>query len=222
MKPITLSAAILVAIASNVLAESTIELESDPGDYIGQGKSYLYSDDNSQISYSRNYDNGIDVSIRNLPNDPDLRWTLNLAAPRQEEIQIGSYPLAERFPFQENDRPGLSFSGQGRGCNTLTGHFEVYEVSYDDSGNLSSLHAGFQQHCEGGPSSLKGIVSFNAVTPVGISVEGISPSKIMCKNKTTGQKVKAKVDGLIHDCRKLGLIVNPGDDVVIKVSGISD
>ncbi|BBM04124.1 hypothetical protein [Microbulbifer sp. GL-2] len=218
-------AVFLASISLGVLAESQIELESEAGDYIGQGLSYLYDDDNAKISYKRNYDNGITVSISNLANEPYLSWTLNLAAPGDEEIKVGNYLLAERFPFQGADKPGLSFSGQGRGCNTVSGEFEVYQVSYDDDGDLTSLHAGFEQHCEGGDPSLKGIVSYNIAAEsdsIGVNVNGMAPNKLICENKTSGQKITATVDGLSHDCKQYGLQVNPGDDIFIKVRGISN
>ncbi|WP_444921697.1 hypothetical protein ACJJID_04725 [Microbulbifer sp. CnH-101-G] len=226
MKSIVLSAAFFLASTSlGVLAESQVELESEAGDYIGQGLNYLYDDDNAKISYKRNYDNGITVSISNLADESYLNWTLNLAAPGDEEIQVGNYLLAERFPFQGADKPGLSFTGQGRGCNTVSGEFEVYQVSYDDDGNLTSLHVGFEQHCEGGDSSLKGIVSYNIPEEkdsIGVNVSGMTPSKLICENKTSGQKITATVNGLVHDCKQYGLQVNPGDEILIKVRGTSN
>lgn len=84
--------------------------------------------------YSASYDNGITVRIRNLPDGPSLFWMLNFAAPGNAQIQPGQYRGAERFPFQDSVNPWLAFSGQGCGCNTLTGSFDIYEVEYDGDG----------------------------------------------------------------------------------------
>jgi hypothetical protein len=213
--------AVLLA-SQPVFAGTQIDLESDQGDYIGQGKTYSYNDENASISYSRNYDNGIRVRISNLPGQPWLSWDLNIAAAENAEIIPGQYTSATRFPFQSSNDPGLSFSGQGRGCNKLTGSFEVYDVAYDDKGEVTALDMSFEQHCEGGASALRGKVSFNTIPPVGVSAIGLKPSRVVCKNKTTQQKVKGTVADSIVDCRKLGLDIRAGDEVKIKMVGTAE
>ncbi len=203
-------------------AEVTIEFVSDPGDYIGQGITYNFNDQNQDILFSRNYDNGISVNIKNLADDPYLYWTLNFAAPGDAEIQSGIYSDAERFPFQSIDNPGLSVSGAGRGCNTLTGSFEVYEVSYDASGKVSSFSASFEQHCGGQTPALRGTIVYNTVLPVGASAFGMTPYNILCKNRTTGQKLFKKMSEVTVDCRSLGLDVRSGDDIQLRIRAIAD
>ncbi len=61
----------------------------------------------------------IDVSV--FP--PGSFWFLHLAAPAGQELLPGVYEGATRWPFQDPSTPGLDFSGDGRGCNTLTGRF---------------------------------------------------------------------------------------------------
>ena len=61
----------------------------------------------------------------------------------------GSYTGALRYPFNDG-APGLSVSGDGRGCNTLTGQFDVTEISQASTGELLVFDATFEQHCEGG------------------------------------------------------------------------
>ena len=46
---------------------------------------------------------------------------------------VGFYPNATRFPFQGTGA-GLSISGSGRGCNELTGRFEVGGVLVNADG----------------------------------------------------------------------------------------
>ena len=203
-------------------AESTLTLDSDQGDYIGQGQSYLYTDENAAFSYSRNYDNGISVRIQNLPGEPSLWWYFDMAAPGDVEIQPGTYPDAERWPFQAAEKPGLSFSGQGRGCNKLSGSFEVYEVTYESDGSITSLAASFVQHCENATPALRGELVFNTVMPVGVSALGLAPYHVVCKNRTTGQRLATKISGSIVDCRALGLDVRAGDDIQIRLRGIAE
>lgn len=73
----------------------------------------------------------------------------------------GVYENATRFPFQGPTNAGLSVSGQGLGCNTLTGRFEVLEVVYGPGGEVNSFAADFEQHCEGATPALFGSIRFN-------------------------------------------------------------
>ncbi|MGI9202479.1 MAG: hypothetical protein ACR2Q3_00630 [Woeseiaceae bacterium] len=212
-----------IATVSIASADTTITLDSDAGDYIGQGQSYNYDDSNADIRYSRNYDNGITVTIRNLPGEPSDWWTLNLAAPGNAEIQPGVYEGAIRFPFQAVDQPGLSFSGNGRGCNTLTGSFDVLEVAYDGAGDVTALSATFEQHCEDATPALNGSIVFNTVPPVGAKAIGQTLTRVVCRNRTTGQRiVTTSIDSAIVDCKKLGLDVRPGDSIQLNMRGVAE
>ena len=48
-------------------------------------------------------------------------------------IETGYYPDLERFPFHNPAKGGLSWTGEGRGCNTLRGWFAVDRVTYSGS-----------------------------------------------------------------------------------------
>ena len=204
-------------------ADVTIEIVSDPGDYIGQGQSYYYDDTNADIRFSRNYDNGITVRIDNLPGEPSDWWTLNIAAPYNAEIQPGVYDGATRFPFQDIDEPGLSFSGNGRGCNTLTGKYEVFAVTYDGDGSVTALSATFEQHCSDATPALRGTIVFNTVPPVGASTIGMALNRVVCRNRTTGQRVVvSSPQGTIIDCKDVGLDIRPGDSIQLNIRGTAE
>jgi hypothetical protein len=59
--------------------------------------------------------------------------------------------------------------------------------------------------------------------PLGGSASGLHIDKVSCKNKTTGQKVAIKIDGVstVWDCEEAGLVVDPGDEVSMKAMGSS-
>ncbi|WP_462158746.1 hypothetical protein [Pseudoalteromonas sp. GB56] len=219
MKIVIPSMCALMMFSATVSAESKIQIVSDPGDYIGQGQMYSYDDTNASITYSRNYDNGITVRISSLPGDTSFWWTLDIAAPGNDEIDLGQYLGAQRFPFQDIDKPGLSFTGQGRGCNSLTGSFEVFEVVYESDGSVKGLNISFEQHCEGAAAALKGKVEFNVVPPVGASAVGLTPNVVECRNNTTKQRVRKSTSEPVIDCKKLGLAINPGDEIQLRVIG---
>lgn len=210
-----LVAGLLLAASCAASADTRLTLKSDAGDYIGQGKNYLYTDANATFRYSKNFDNGITLNI----NSGSAWWTLDLAAPGNAQLQPGSYEAATRFPFQAASEPGLSFSGSGRGCNTLTGRFDIFAVSYDDQGVVTGLNASFEQHCEGATPALRGQLSYNMVAPMGVSTVGLAPKSYTCLNRTSGQRLVRKNTATLFDCKKAGLQVNPGDQVTISING---
>jgi hypothetical protein len=155
----------VIALVESASAPRTeIRFSGDPGDYITGGRSYTYNPSNAVISFSRNFDSGVSASING-----DTWWNLDLAAPGDATLLPGIYENAQRFPFQDIDVPGLSLSGDGRGCNTLTGRFVVYQVEYDGNGQPVKLDADFEQHCEGSTPAAYGKVLLNAVPHATIS-----------------------------------------------------
>lgn len=154
----------------NVIDSSLLYVESEPGDYIGGGQTNFYNESEVTISVSsvqdRTGDSLIDYVSFNF-GVPSGSWSLTL---RTDTINVnlepGFFDGAERAPFADPGHPGLSFSGHGRGCNTLTGSFSILEAIFDTSGvtpEIISLAARFEQHCEGGNPALLGILNFNVV-----------------------------------------------------------
>src|SRR6185369_3037631 len=74
----------------------------------------------------------------------------------------GDYTFATRYPFQADSSPGLSVTGHGHGCNTLTARFHVYELQFDGTGNVTTFAADFEQHCEGLAPALFGAIRYNS------------------------------------------------------------
>jgi hypothetical protein len=77
------------------------------------------------------------------------------------ELKPGYYGDLRRYPFHNPLAGGLSWYGEGRGCNTLTGWFVVDRVTYT-GGNLSEIELRFEQHCEGGGPALRGQIRWSA------------------------------------------------------------
>jgi hypothetical protein len=129
-----------------------VYLQSDAGDYIGQGQTNLYAGTAAPISAS--YSSGdLKVVVGN-----NLEWTGDFAhMVGLSQMQVGYYSGLQRYPFQNPAKGGLSWYGQGRGCNTLQGWFAIDRITYAN-GMLSSVDLRFEQHCEGGAPALHGQV----------------------------------------------------------------
>jgi hypothetical protein len=167
----TALAAVLL-LAGPVAADTVLHMTSEPGDYIGQGNDYTLTPDTHTLNANRNYDNGVSFYLTAAGAN---FWHVDFAAPDEAELTAGAYANATRWPFQAVGVPGLSVSGQGRGCNQLTGYFEVLEVVYDASGQVLQFAADFEQHCEGAEPALTGQIRFNSDIPISSEEPGNEP-----------------------------------------------
>jgi hypothetical protein len=131
---------------------SYVYLESDIGDYIGQGQNYLYTDADSSIGISAP-GAALAVSVEGWSGRFQGMNSLNF-------LQVGYYGDLQRYPFHNPVKGGLSWFGQGRGCNTLNGWFVIDSVSYVGV-TLTSIHLRFEQHCEGGGPALNGEIHWS-------------------------------------------------------------
>jgi len=95
-----------------------------------------------------------------------------MAAPDGQQLLPGVYEGATYWPFQAPLTPGLDFSGGGRGCNTLTGRFEVLlEAVYALFGYVERFHAIFEQHCEAASPALFGEIQIvNPPPPLNVAL----------------------------------------------------
>jgi hypothetical protein len=138
--------------------QTFVDFSGEAGDYITGGRDYHFDPSNSEIRFARNFDGGVSVTI-----DGDSLWSLDFASPAGTTLSVGDYPDAERFPFQGSTHPGLNVSGDGRGCNMLTGSFTVFTADFDAQGNPKKLDIAFTQHCEGAIPALHGELVLNDV-----------------------------------------------------------
>jgi hypothetical protein len=140
-----------------------VYLQSDAGDYIGGGGTYLYTSSNAQLSKSTS-DGLLHVGVAGNQN-----WTGDFKAMSGlTQLVPGYYGDLSRYPFFNPLKGGLDWSGEGRGCNQLSGWFVVDSVSYVD-GALASISLRFEQHCEGAAAALHGAVNWTAVDTGGPS-----------------------------------------------------
>jgi hypothetical protein len=115
-------------------------------------------------------------------------WWYGDFVPEQGDIlAAGSTYEATRYPFNGSGA-GMDVSGEGRGCNQLSGTFTVTEATFDEDGRLRTFGTSFEQHCEHMTPALRGTFEFRAgdTTPpppwmvpgpgtVGASVEVVAP-----------------------------------------------
>ena len=129
-----------------------VRLQSDAGDYIGLGRSYSYAQVNATISVLAT---GGHFTIGILG---DEQWRGDFQVGNAlTQLEPGSYANLERYPFHNPVNGGLSWYGEGRGCNTLLGSFFVDSLTYL-AGTLTTIDLRFEQRCEGASSALHGTI----------------------------------------------------------------
>ncbi|MEV4539846.1 hypothetical protein AB0J82_39345 [Asanoa sp. NPDC049518] len=166
------------------VSSGSVSFSGDQGDYITQGDSYAYSTGGGDgLTVSSATGSTVSVSINAYNGD---WWTLTFDAPGTQKLAPRTYSAAHRYPFNGTG-PGLELSGEGRGCNELTGSFTVTKATFGADGYVQAFDATFEQHCEGGAAAARGKVHIaNPAPPPAPATTHTTPASP--RNTTTGPK----------------------------------
>lgn len=132
---------------------------SASGDFIGQGRTYLYTPARSDLTATVTTTR-LTFTIAGFED-----WTLQLEAPSgQTFAKDAVYTGLTRYPFNDAEG-GISFGGEGRGCNAVFGWaaFDELVISADV---VQSFLLRFEQRCES-PSAapLRGQIRYDRNEP---------------------------------------------------------
>ena len=174
---------------------TSLTMQSDPGDYIGQGQSYNYSQADGTFS-ALVFGTNTAVSIRFNTPSFDHWWNLNFATANGGPLTPGVYLNAQRFA--DGVSPALDVFGDGRGCNMVNGSFEVLQATYGPADTLLSFEATFEQHCEGAAPALRGRIRYNA----NVALYVTAPTSIQA---VTNQNISFVVSGTDAQQRRVYL-----------------
>ncbi len=172
---LALAASGLPAAPSAVRAAGTVTalvIDSEPGDYVGAGQQLTYTSPPATITNNPAGPGGFSLTVFGVEGG-DF-WHLSLVAAGSADLAVGAYENAERFA--DATHPGLAVVGQGRACNMSTGRFVISAIEHDTDGNISSIAAAFEQHCEGAPAALFGEIRYLA--SAGYKLLAVAPASI--------------------------------------------
>ncbi|HTS01482.1 MAG TPA: Calx-beta domain-containing protein, partial [Thermoanaerobaculia bacterium] len=140
---------------------SWIRLDSEAGDWVGGGEHVNLRPPLDGAMSTSGDANGIAISFSGFQS-----WDFHFVPPQGRTLTVGAFEGAMGWPFQSPASPGLSAYGQGRGCDTVTGRFDVLQADYGPSGNVVALAIDAEQHCEGMAPALWASVRINSAIPV--------------------------------------------------------
>ncbi|MBW3664468.1 MAG: cell wall-binding repeat-containing protein [Actinobacteria bacterium] len=143
-------------------AATFVHLESESGDYIGQGRTYDYRTSTANLTVTPRRG---EIGIRVIG---DEEWLAGFVGPdTMVRLEPGYYGDLIRSPLNSPPLGGLFWRGERRGCDTLTGWFALDDISYSSDTSLQTLRLRFEQRCGTSPGSvLRGLVVFDASAPI--------------------------------------------------------
>lgn len=181
------------------VSTGSLSFSGDQGDYITQGDSYAYSTGGGDaLNVSSATGSTVSVSVTGYNGD---WWTLTFDAPGTQVLAARTYSAAHRHPFNGTG-PGLDLSGEGRGCNELTGSFTISKAVFGSGGYVQAFDATFEQHCEGGAAAARGKIHIANPAPPRDSGAGhpatTSPRTATTRPRAATAKPHAAATGQPH------------------------
>ena len=138
-------------------------VSSEDGDFIGGGEDWLTTSEEAVFT-PQSWDS--DGNSGTILIEGDQEWELSLSAPEGTVLIPEIYEDAIRMTsalYTSNN--GFTFTGEGRGCNEITGRYEILEIVRSTTGDLLSLAVNFEQHCDGEEAGLYGYLRYNSEMP---------------------------------------------------------
>lgn len=165
-----------------VRAQSNLVLfVSSPGDYIGQGKTYVT-------------DNPTNFTVSGSPATITISafgFSFRFDGPGSTNLAVGSYPNTLRWPFNGSS-PGLDISGNGRGCNTECGSFQINELHTNATGQVDQLWLTYSNRCECSSSPMTGEIRYNSqLAPLSISIFQQPTNQFVCVGNSAVVNISA-------------------------------
>lgn len=130
---------------------SFLYLHSTPGNWLGQGQTYLMTPSTHEWRFQALHAGGI-VGSADTPSD---NWSFILGMPSwQPKFTRGLYPTG--YGADDNSvKAPVDISGNGRACNGTTGNLAVDYAELDSAG-LKRVDLRFEIYCDSDPDPMYG------------------------------------------------------------------
>lgn len=138
---------------SSPQSRSSWVMDSGPDDFVGQTLSYAWTTHDASIT---NSGSRLIAHFR-VEADDGNEFHATFRAANQEPLAIRRYDGATRG--FSTTTPKLTVTGNNRGCNEISGWFDVRDLAWDAEDNLTRFAATFSQSCDG-DSPLTGTIEW--------------------------------------------------------------
>jgi hypothetical protein len=136
----------------------TLHMDSEPGDYIGQGQTYDFSSPGDRISAGGSPDH-LDYSVS--ASGSGSEYAAGFFAPQGQTLQAGvTYTDNAEYSATPSDA-GIAMSAESRGCNTGVGSFTVDEIDFAPDRTLRAAAVRWTFRCNADAPALHGNWSFH-------------------------------------------------------------
>jgi hypothetical protein len=138
---------LLPAAANAATAPWSVSVLGEYGDPIADGNGNAFYDDGNAWMQASASESAIAVDVASTWRYAD--YTLYIAAPAGESLKVGTYPRAVGWSKAEPADAKLDVSGNGHGCGSTAGSYEIKDFALSSSGAIERLWLTFEQHCDG-------------------------------------------------------------------------
>ena len=136
-----------------------IALVSDPGDSLGQGRSYTYTSANASIEIT------VRLGLIHVEVAGDEDWQGDFQLPDTGAPRVAAFENALYYPTPTSSQASMRWYGMGRGCATARGSFWIDHVGLTYDGLLRSLILRFERYCDGSAAAIRGQINWLATDP---------------------------------------------------------
>ena len=113
----------------------------------------VFTPDNASISV--NQSNQIDQQVLQIrvsaSNGETMSFDFSTPAGSKQNFDVGYYGHAQRYPFMDPGRPGISMSPLGF-CSTQSGNFEVRDIAWDGPA-ITRIWITYHRYCNNAQSA---------------------------------------------------------------------
>lgn len=147
------------AASAQPVSAGTLDVVSEPGDFVGEGLTYHYST-TAGATFTATSDayGAIRVEYHGPTGDGG---TLAFVPPTNQLFTVGTTYTVEPSVTE----PTMAVNVNYRGCGFVRGWFTVEDIAYLPDGSLDRFAASFEQHCNGAVEALRGSIALDVAPP---------------------------------------------------------
>jgi hypothetical protein len=153
---------------------SYVYLESEEGDPVGEGRTYLYTPADSLLVAWQSTWHDLRGRYLGLSVMGDEAWSADFQVMDSlNALQVGLYTQLRQYPLHNPLRGGIGWSKGNRRCNSANGWVAIDAAEAPPSGLLTRIEMRFEQVCSNSSARLRGKVVWH-VEDAGLSVDRVA------------------------------------------------